>query len=466
MKVLGKSSYAAAVYIALAGLQRGMPLVILPFISMVMSPAEYGAASMLTATSLLLTTIIAAPLDSLVFREAARGGDNAPALLRITGLYCYVVIPLATAAIAGCVALFVPTVLGVSGGIWGVALLAVAFQPAMAYYALPVVQARQNLAVFAWLATTSIVLMAATKLILLLVYRLGVVGWVVSDLISAFISAGLAAALVRLPRVRINRSDINSVVRFSVPLIPHKASIWAIASLNRPAMATVSTLTQVGFLSLGWNISSIANLVLSEINRAALPRYSRETFPAPTNETLRTVRLQLTLAFIVPATVGSGLAFAGEWIFPESYWPAFALTGILLVGQAAYGLYLVPTNYLVQTAGTTKPVALASGTGAVVTLVLLLVFGRTNGAVGAGYAIAAGILTMLLIAAATTRLTKLDIAWRTWRSSWTETSLGVCALACSVVALALPVGSNTTRYLAVLALLPAAGSAVLTLRRH
>jgi hypothetical protein len=46
----------------LAGLQRGVSLLILPFITHAMSPVEFGAASMLTAASLLLTAVVAAPL--------------------------------------------------------------------------------------------------------------------------------------------------------------------------------------------------------------------------------------------------------------------------------------------------------------------------------------------------------------------------------------------------------------------
>ena len=461
---VGRTFHAAAVYILLAGLQRGMPLIILPFITQVMAPAEYGAASMLTAAALLLTTVIA-PLEALVFRAAARGGDDAEELLRVAGVYCYLIVP-AVAAVTACLVFFsVPTFLGVRGHIWGIELLAVGFQPAMTYFALPVVQARQKLARFTVLASTSVLLMAASKISLLLVWRLGVLGWVISDLATALVSAAMAMILVRPPQVKASWKHVRSAANFSIPLIPHRVSFWSISSLSRPAMAAVSSLTQVGLLSLGMNVASVASLLLSETNRAVLPGYSRESFPAPTKETLAIVRVQITLAFAVPATVGAGLALVGQFIFSEPYWPSFGLTGILLVGQAAFGLYLVPVNYLVQAAGETRAIALASGGGAILMLGALLGLGRTYGAWGAAFATAGGFLAMALLALSLPRLIRVEIRWRSWLRYWPEVLLAMSALFGAVVALALPVGSWAGRAVAAVCVVLSAAALVRSTRR-
>ena len=92
-----RTGRAAATYLLLAGLQRGVLLLILPFISHAMSPAEYGAASTLTAVGLLLVALIAAPLESLMFRTVARQDEETPAILRVAGTYCYFILPLIAA---------------------------------------------------------------------------------------------------------------------------------------------------------------------------------------------------------------------------------------------------------------------------------------------------------------------------------------------------------------------------------
>ena len=435
-----RTGRAAAIYISLAGLQRGVSLLVLPFVTHAMSPAEYGAASTLTAAALLLTSLLAAPLIQLIVRAAARGEEDGPALLRVTGIYCYALLPIAVALVAGAFALFVPELLGVRGTIWGLELLAIGFQPAAATFAMWVAQAREDLPRFVWLSATSVLVTAASKLVLVVYFQMGVLGWVLSDLISAVFSALLAVLLVRLPRAKVRPANVWYAVKFTLPLIPHAASLWALMSLSRPVMAAVSPLEQVGLLSFGLNLASVAILVLSESNRAVLPRYSREVFPAPTGETLAPVAWQLTAALVVPAIVGAGVAAAGGFIFAEAYWPSFFLTGILLIGQAAYGLYLVPMNYLTQTAGLPKFSSLASGTGALLILVSILLVAPRYGAAGVAYATVAGYVAMAVVAFILVATHKLDIAWRSWLASWPALVLAVGALVCSVIALMIPVG--------------------------
>ena len=449
----------------LASLQRGISFVILPFVSHAMSPDEFGAASTLTATALFVTAVVGTPLIQLIIRAAARGEEDGPALLRLMGTYCYFLLPITVALVAAAVALFMPPVLGVSGPIWAIELLAIGLQPAASVYALWVSQAREDLVRFAWLSSTSIVATAASKLLLVVLLELGVLGWVLSDLISAILSAVLALMLVRLPRAQVTREHLRSVLKFTLPLVPHTASLWAVTSLSRPAMAAVSSLDQVGLLAFGTNLAMIAGLVMAETNRAVLPRYSREVFPAPTHETLMPVRWQLVTAFVVPAIIGIGIALIGPLIFADAYWPSFALTGILLISQAAYGIYLIPMNFLTQSAGLPKYSPLASGAGAALILVLILLLGHRYGALGVAYITLAGYATMAFLAMILVVITKLDIAWNSWLRDWPAVFLGVVALAAGVFALSAPVGSSVVLTWAVVALIFSLGAGVLAARR-
>lgn len=420
---------------------------------------------MLAAASLLLVAIVAAPLETLVFRTVARPDEQTPALLRVAGLYCYLLIPIIAACLAAVIALSVSSALGVSGRVWAIEVLAVGFLPATSVFALSVVQARQDLSKFAWLAGTSVVTLAVSKLLLVVIWPLSVVGWVISDLVSAVISAVAAIILVRLPRAQITRIHLRETLRFALPLIPHRASIWAVMSLSRPALAAVSSLAQVGMLSFALNLASIASLILSEVNRSVLPRYSRETFRAPTHETLNPVRMQLFAAFVVPAIVGCGVAIAGRWLFSTAYWPAFALTGVLLVGQVAFGLYLIPMNFLTQTAGRPKYSSIASGTGAIVILGSILLFGQRFGAAGVAYATSVGFSGMAALAMVLTFTHKLDIAWMSWLEQWPEIGLAAVGLCFTVAALAMPLGSTSATLFAVVAILVITGATITALRR-
>ena len=437
---MGKTGKAAATYISLAGFQRGVAILILPFVTHVMPVADYGAASVLTAATSLLTALMAAPLIQIIVRAAARGESDGPALLRVAGTYCYFLFPAAVTCIALTVALVVPGALGIRGTIWGIELLAIGFQAAP-IFAMWVSRAREDFRRFVWLSLTSILTTAMFKVVFVIVLRLGVLGWVTSDLVSSIASTAVAIMLVRLPRARLDSRHVRYVWRFTLPLIPHSASVWALGALSRPVMSAVSTLEQVGLLSFGSNLVMIAGLVLGEGNAALLPHYARENFPAPTRETLGPVRFQVLGAMTVPALVGCGVAAVGRWIFAETYWPSFFVAGLLLIGQLAYGLYVIPMNYLTQTAGTPKYSAVASGAGAVVVLVLILALGHSFGAVGVACITTAGYATMAVMALLLTRMHKLQIHWSAWLAFWPELVLAAAALSCAVAALAFPVGS-------------------------
>jgi O-antigen/teichoic acid export membrane protein len=442
MTTTGRAGRAAAVYLLLMGLQRGVSLLILPFVSHAMSPEEYGGATILATTAPLLVTLAAAPLGQLAFRALSRPDDSGAAWMRVAGIYCYLVMPLVGMAMAGVIAVAVPELLGVSGAIWAIELVAMGFLPAATYYAIPSARARHDLQAFIWLALTSVAVTAASKLLLVVTWQMGVLGWAISDLLSAVVSYGLAIAIVRLPKIRVRATHIREVTAFSVPLIPHVAAFWAASSLSRPALALVSTLTQVGLLSMGLNMASVAALILTEINQAALPHYARERFPAPSPETLRIVRWQLFLSIAVPALVGAITALGGPLIIASQYWSSFWLVGVMLVGQLAFGLYLIPMNYVVQTAGQTRFSSIASVTGAVLMMVGIFSMGQT-GAIGAAYAITAGYIGMAAVALLLTRLLKIQFRWSSLRSCLPEAATAAVGLGLSIAALASPARSQS-----------------------
>jgi O-antigen/teichoic acid export membrane protein len=462
----GKTRRAAASYILLSGLQRGVGLLILPFVARVMTPAEFGGVTMVASASFLLVSALASPLESQVMYSAPRGGDEGPALLRVAGIYCYRVLPFVAAIPAAVMALFVPVFLSVPGKIWAIEILAMGFTPAMGVFGLAMVRASQDLRRFFVLAGTSLVVFTVAKLTLVVVWRWGMLGWAISDLITAVASYAVAVALVRLPAVRVQRRHVRNVVAFSAPIIPNNVSFWAITSLSRPLLARVSTLAEVGFLSAGLSVATAVTVFVLEVNRAVQPRFSLERFPAPTEQTFNPVRWQIVLALAIPATAGGVFALIGQWIFPPPYWSAFPLTGILLIGQAAYGLYPIAMNYLILTAGLSRLSSIASASGALVILISILAVAGSYGGIGVAFATTAGFCAMVVVAFALTKVAKLDIRWRKWLVCWPQIIPMAIALGLAEVALWSPVGSPTARAFAVACLLIVAAAGMpLALRR-
>lgn len=439
---MGSTSSAIATYAILAAIQRGIAFLILPFITHAMSPTDYGAASILAAGSMVLTTLLANPLTNLISRTAARDEEDGPALLRLMGLYCYAFMPLFTALIGAVVAAFVPNILGVSGHIWAIELIAVGLQPSASTFALWVAQARGEPRRFAAITVATVLTSVASKILFVIVLHQGVLGWVISDLVSAIVGATLAMILVRLPRAEVTRQNARDVLTFTLPLVPHHVSFWALSFLSRPAMALVTPLQQVGLYSFALNLAQLAGLILTEANRGVLMRYAKEEFPAPSDEMVRIVKWQLIAALLVPTSVGCGVALLGPRLFAESYWPAFGITGILLGAQVAIGLYPIPMNFLTQSAGITRSSSVASGAGAAVLIGGIFLFAPRYGATAVAYATTAAYFTMAGGALGLVALHKLDIAWRSWAAAWPAVALATVALGLTVAALRLPANAH------------------------
>jgi len=463
--MFGKTGRAATTYIVLAALNRAVAMLILPFVSHAITPAELGAATTVGATSLFVVALLATPLDSLVVYAAPRDGEEPQALLRFVGLYCQFFIPALMIIVAAIFAVFVPELLGISGKIWAIELVSIGMVPAMSVFALPYVKVTQNLRKFVALALTSVLVLAISKLVLVVGLHLGVLGWVISDLISTTSAAMMALLLVHLPRARISTVHLKKAAGFALPIIPHTLSLWAITSLSRPALALVSNLQQVGYLAIGMTVSSGSMIFVGELNRSVQPRFSQETFPAPTAKTFTPVRLLMIAATAVPAAAGCVMVLLGPWIFAEPFWPAFKLSGILLAGQAIYGFYAISLNYLVLTAGITKFNAVATGSGALVVITVAFLLGARYGALGVAYGMAAGYLTMAVVAVFLTKVAGLDIRPSAWRSCWPEIILPAAALAVVVLALAEPAKSDAGRAMALASICLLAVTAVLFVRR-
>ena len=122
-------------------------------------------------------------------------------------------------------------------------------------------------------------------------------------------------------------------------------------------------------------------------------------------------------------------------------------------------------NFLTQTAGTPKYSAFASGAGAVVVLALILILGHPFGAVGVAYSTAAGNVAMALMALLLTRMHKLDIAWSAWLAFWPAFGLAAAGLACSIVALYCPVGSQGASTASAVGVVLVLGAVLLLSRR-
>ena len=401
----------ALVYIVLAFVQRGISILILPFVTRVLSPAEYGAVSVVTFTSTIIGVVLGASLEPAVLRWSVRPEIQSARILWLCQRHFYLLVP-GVSAVVSLLLFFTPAVfLGVESRIWAVEIFAAGLLASVAYYSTPLIRARDQLVRFSAVSLIGIAATVGGKIYFVILNHWGVFGWVFSDLL-----AGLATFVAGIMLARVNRRGLwraeRVLMRFSAPLLPSRFATWSLNSLNRPIMALVASQASVGIFSLALNIAAVSTMLIGEVNRAFVTEYSRELFPAPSSATRIYARIQLFLSFLAPSAIGVGIFLFGSALIDIEFHAAFPIVGLLLIGQAAYGIYIVPNNYVVQTSGRTKWSWVGPCIGALTMGFGIILFAPIGGEYAVALVTVVGYVLMAISAFALVKHLKLVIRWR------------------------------------------------------
>lgn len=292
-----------------------------------------------------------------------------------------------------------------------VELVAVAVGLFATYYCLPLLRARRSLGRFIAVATTSVALVVGGKILLVATWRMGAMGWVLSDLLASAVTLALALALVPRSRHK-GGASFRILARFAIPLIPHTVSFWAVASLSVPLVALVLNVNDVGLYAVSLSAASIGNLILAEINRAAAPDYARSSLPAPDDALVGPLRFQMWALAAVPILVAVAAYPYGHWYLAGQFTVAVTITAVLSLSSLGYGLYLISINFVILTAGITKWSWVASVSGTVIGSTLIIAYGGRGGLLWVAACTAAGYGVMAVAAYILTRVFHIRVSFR------------------------------------------------------
>lgn len=390
---------ASSTYVAVALVQRGLNILILPLMTRALGPDDFGTCAVLVAGSLLFTVILGSAIENAVFRWGAEDHADSSAVLWASRMYALVLVPVAGVLGAGLFFGGQVDLLGVSAEFWAVELLAVSTASAFSYFALPLLRSRERLRLFVCASLASIVTVVGLKLGLVVAMDLGVRGWVLADLGGGLVGFGMTLLLTRSKKVGLAGSGVRTVLAYSLPLIPHRTAFWAMSFLDRPLLAALAPMTVVGVYSLAASLSAVGVMVIGEFNRGLLLSYARSRWPAAADRDLvRVLRVQLMVLLWVPLFLSLGIALTHPLLLGPGFAGALLIVACLIPTQVFYGLYLFPTNLAVQTLGQTDRAWRSSACGAVVLGTLVVALSREWG--GVGVAIASSISYAVMAAVA------------------------------------------------------------------
>jgi O-antigen/teichoic acid export membrane protein len=318
-------------------LGRALSFLLTPVFTQVMTPAEFGDASLALALGPALSLCMTFGVHLSINRLHHRF-DSADERRRFYGTVisfmvvvpCAITLALHAIGAAGYLELF--DALPFDSHLWLVLWMAYF----MSFGNLPVSMhaVREEPVRSAFYATLSPVLMAGFGIVLVVVMGRGAVGYIEAGVWSAAIPAaiGIVAGFWMYPP-RWSWRHLREALAFGVPLVPHLASVWALGLANRVVLEAHVTRDLLGIFSLAASFAMLVGIAAQSIDRAFVPMLNRKLAAGDAKDVPRlgTVALATkTWAGVVVALTAGDVV---RLVTPPSYHGASDYVAPLVLGM-------------------------------------------------------------------------------------------------------------------------------------
>lgn len=255
-----------------------------------------------------------------------------------------------------------------------------------------------------------------TMLIILFVavFKLGVKGILLANLITAFIFAAYAlVAFLPGVRLRFSKEQTKQTLRYSLPLVPHSLSFWAVSMTDRIFLFSSRGAVETGVYSVGNQVGATMNVITSAVNQAYSPwfydviRDSQQNIPA----IIRMANIICSLYCLAALTIAF---FSKEIILllaGEQYADAWQIIPLTAFACVLMGYYHFFANVILLEEKT-KHIAAVSGTSATCSMLMNLFVVPVFGALGAAASMLVSYLVTSLLALLFSRKFRKDIRFR------------------------------------------------------
>ncbi len=398
----GKNSGRGAIaYLAVASVQRGATLLVLPLFALAIAPEEYGQIALLITVYGLVTMLLSAGMEAPLFRSMF--SIESPEQRRtyvstiVTALF---LIPSLLGIALGLVISVGPMILGLQPHHLGSYVAIAGIFTSATVGPLALLRAKEQFGSYAFLILAYAGVQLGLRVLLVVVGDMGVSGWLLADLLAAVFVLALSLRWQR-PYLSISwlrKKDLRSGLRMGLPLVPHAAAHWTLNLSDRLVLAAFWTPAVVGVYSMGYQIAFVAGMAVMELNRAFMPRYGEATQRPPNRHSLSEHAIHQILATVA---LTAGVSLLGPQvihrILPESYSDAAGLIPWVALGFAFFGFYCVPMNLITIVTGKTDGVWLLTIAAGAVNVGANLLLVPRYGPVAAAVNTALGYLVLLVL---------------------------------------------------------------------
>lgn len=386
----------SSVYLMANIMSAGVPFLLLPILTRVLSPSEYGMVAMFLLLIGALKSVVVTPFLGAINRKFFDKDINKDYQIFVfNGLFLILFSIIISYSAFQLFSDFLTEHLGIPSS-WFLFVIYLTINNAVIELVLGQWQIRKQSKKYAALQIFLSILNVSCSLLLVLFFEWGAFGRVNGIVISY--SAGTLICIYTIFKLRLinnfifKRKYILEIIKFSFPLMPHMIGGLLLSMCDRLIISARMDLNSVGIYFAALQIVMIAKVIFDALNKAFTPWLYEQL--NKDSQRINQAIIQGTYIWFVCIWIGVGLCFylapqLTDLILGQSFHQASQLLGWLAVSIAFKGMYLMVTNYCFYAKRTGYLSVISIVTGCI-TVALMLHFIEKYGLVGVAYATSLG----------------------------------------------------------------------------
>ncbi|MFS2023587.1 lipopolysaccharide biosynthesis protein [Massilia sp. CT11-137] len=391
MKPFKKLGGNAGIYLGANVLNAGVPFLLLPLLTRILSPADYGAIAMFAIVLSIMGAFTGLSVHGAISVRYFQMEKER--LAEYVGA-CMAILAVSTALVFITVLLCAQPVTELSGLPldWVLVAIVLSGLQFIANIRLVLYQVSGQANRYGAFQIGQTVLNATLSLILVLSVGLAWQGRLIGQA-TAVALFGVAAAyllykdglLLRPHNLKLLAGD---ALRFGVPMIPHTLGALLIVAVDRIVITKVLGLATAGIYMVALQMGQVVGLLTDSFNKAYAP-WLMKRLADKDNVPRRAIVRGTYVYFVVVVSVALAIGAAAPWFLPllvgNSFAPAAQLIIYTTLGFAFSGCYYMVTNYIFFESKTAL-LAMVTAVVGLLNVPLTIELVKANGAAGAGMA--------------------------------------------------------------------------------
>lgn len=257
-------------------LQKGIAFFLMPLYTTFLSPADYGILGVVSSISSFLSVFITLGLEAAAARFYYKNNKDTDYARRVYGNVALVI--LANSLLWG--SIFIGGHKWIVDPIVGdieffpyvfIGILNVIVTPMYLLYQ-SYLQTRQDAAHYGINSLLCFLLQVTLTVLFLTVFKLGVFGVLLSQLMTAFVFfAYVVIVFLRKQSLKLERPILKECFKYSLPLLPHTIANWSNGTLDKLLVNGIRSKSDAGMYNVGQQYGSVMSIVANAINNAYVP---------------------------------------------------------------------------------------------------------------------------------------------------------------------------------------------------